>query len=203
MEPKPWIPSLITVLFVVASLAWLWRAREHADDSLAVEAWALARLGAIVRIENAHLKSGASPSRPLFMEELAALEAWEEGTRGSGRATLEDGILVLNGYCFRVSLADSLGEPHAQPPVKDATLNPRFWIVYAWPLEWGEPGRRIFVADSFGAVRSWEHAIPLFVGVTHPPDPWLAKPPSEKSYPFARKTRGWQKHLRWRDESIP
>ncbi len=203
METKPWIPSTVTLLLIVASLGWLWKARDRARDSLAAEAWAKGQLATIARLEREHLESGRSPMRPLFINELVDSGALETTVPGHGRGKVEDGILLLNGYCFRVSLADSLGEPHAEAPVKDVTLNPRFWIAYAWPEEWGDPGRRLFVADSFGFLRSWEHAIPLFVGVTHPPDPWLAKPPNERSYPFARKTRGWQKHLRWRNESIP
>ncbi len=203
METKPWIPSALTVLFIVASLGWIWRARDHARDSLDVEAWAKERLAVIARIEKEHLESGRPPVRPLFIDELLDSGRLDIPVFDDGHGRIEDGILLLNGYCFRVSLTDSLGEPHDEPPVKDVTLNPRFWIAYAWPQEWGDPGRRIFVADSFGSLRSWGHAIPLFVGLAHPPDPWLAKPPSEKSYPFARKTRGWQKHLRWRDESTP
>jgi hypothetical protein len=74
-------------------------------------------------------------------------------------AKVEDGVVVRSGYCFRMFLPGKDGAAVAElanggpdAAAIDAALAEVVWCLYAWPLEPGVSGQRVFFVDQAGDV---------------------------------------------------
>jgi hypothetical protein len=106
------------------------------------------------------------------------------------------GVYVHGGYCFILYLADRLGQPALEP--QPGGVKPGFWIAYAWPLEYGVTGRRLFVLDSAGVLRYWDNDLGRYSGAGVAPSAALGRGADAKDHPLAHDVVGWERSLRWK-----
>ena len=167
------------------------------------EAEAIRCLRAIARVEQS---IRTDTGRYAFLDQILDPESnaiksggmleWVDPERFNGE------VFIHSGYCHLIYLVDSkgrgLGSGRDGPPVAD------FWLAYAWPEEAGVTGRRIFVADSHGTLRSWDNQLwwdegeGTFTGARNRPEAHLATAPEDLNYPVKSKRSGWMRSLRWK-----
>jgi hypothetical protein len=95
---------------------------------------------------------------------------------------IEHGVVVRSGYCFRVWLPGKAGAPVGEAPGGglaavdvDASLAARHWCAYAWPVEAGVTGQRVFFIDQAGDVLAAPNADGRCSGASGPPAPGAAR----------------------------
>lgn len=103
------------------------------------------------------------------------------------------GLFRRAGYYFTVYLCDGNDTPVTDP---DAA-RPDFWVGYAWPVRYGDTGRRVYSIDAQGHLRYWDNELP-YSGTKVSPPAWLA-PKEALPDAWHRRQDGWQTALRWRD----
>lgn len=118
----------------------------------------------------------------------------EELSRRFSTRNVTGEILEDGGYRFVIYLIDAKNQPIAIPDAGRPVDG--FWIAYAWPVSYGVTGRRVFVADSRGIVRSWDNRLRTYGGDTMPPA-GLAPSPEGESYPIESARVGWRRSMRW------
>jgi hypothetical protein len=97
---------------------------------------------------------------------------------GAAFGKVAGGVVVRDGYCFGMLLPakDGTAVPElprggADPARVDCKRAETLWRLYAWPLEAGVTGNRIFVVDQSGDVRSAGNADGRCSGPDKPPSP--------------------------------
>ena len=173
------------VAAIVGSGLVVWKAVGESRTLVRSEQRAVRILRAVAGAQRARRDTGAeSPAT------LADLVDGENAPDSLLRIMLEtadrhDTIFSTEDYCFIVYLCDEEGR--AVSKIGDRVIRPGFWIAYAWPRHYGPAGRRVFVLDSFGELRSWNNlngADPVHQSVASAPPANRAPPTANRSYPF-------------------
>lgn len=95
---------------------------------------------------------------------------------------IERGVVVRSGYCFGVWLPGRAGVPVGEAPGGglaagdvDPALAARRWCAYAWPVEAGVTGQRVFFIDQAGDVLAAPNGDGRCSGPSRPPAPGAAR----------------------------
>ncbi len=103
--------------------------------------------------------------------------------------------LIVNDYCFFVFLVDQQKTPvHTY---RDQVRSD-FFVAYAWPLNHGSKGRRVFVGSNGGEVRSWENPNGIIEGIHSAAPARLANPPPNTKWPLGGDRPKWYEGIIWR-----
>lgn len=88
---------------------------------------------------------------------------------------MPDGVVVRNGYCYRIFLPGPGGQGIAEPKTgyaDDGTVVPDLaettWCAYAWPVEYGKTGTRTFFMNQTGDTMATDD--PRYSGPAGGPD---------------------------------
>lgn len=122
---------------------------------------------------------------------------------------VQSGAVVRNGYCFRIFLPgkDGVAVPEADGGgwkgcAVAADQAESLWCAYAWPVDAGESGRRVFFIDQDGDVYGCDNAFGDYSGLRGGPGAGAARKATEQGAtsladPTADRTIGRDGH-RWR-----
>lgn len=180
---------LIIVAFL-CSASVFFLAKQKAERIASHEQAAIRELSQLAAHQNREI---TKHGQPVLMSEY---EAWTKFSPARDRA-------IVNGYCFCIYRVDAEGESWSD---EREGLDPSFWIAYAWPVDFDKSGRRLFVVDHSGIVRSCENVLSAtfsYQSSTERPPAHLARPPKGFEYPFAARRVGPQKSLQWLSEVQP
>lgn len=161
---------LIPIIAIIAAIAipGLLQARIAANEgstigSLRTIATAQAQIQSNSNID----QDGDATGEYAFLQELAGSAMLRSKDRTANPPYISprltpsmDGIARKNGYCFYMYLpADmnfktAMGEADMKTSKNPETVNAQEirWICYAWPINYPETGRRVFVIDQSGEV---------------------------------------------------
>ena len=91
-------------------------------------------------------------------------------------AKVEDGVVVRSGYCYRMFLPGKDGAAVAElakggpdAAAIDAAQAEVMWCLYAWPVEPGKTGQRVFFVDQAGDVLWASNDDNRYAGKAKPP----------------------------------
>ncbi|MEE9392219.1 MAG: hypothetical protein V3W41_06915 [Planctomycetota bacterium] len=184
------IEAVIVVLLAFAA-TFFWRSGGKSDRILRNEGNAIEDLRALVRVQTAYRNSH---SRFGFLDEL---DESQTGWRVYPRRRGESGpSAIRGGYCLALYLSSDAGEEMGL--VTGEKPRDDFWIAYAWPLEFGLTGRRLFSIDLDGTLRAWENQLGTFDGPDRRPAAAMAPDTESRQYPFHRGNQGYLGKVRWR-----
>lgn len=186
-----------------------WNASQASATLIQNEDRACEVLDAIARAQLEFHEIMTTKEKPRFgtLDELMAVRGSEvdyfdigsELRRLLETSSHQGSVFANEDYCFAVYLVDHVGFALTEDALV-TTLNPEFWIAYAWPRHYGANGRRAFVLDSHGILRSWNNLMnggSAFVGMKQIPPAHLAPAPEEHAYPMAKKPQGTQRVNKW------
>ncbi len=134
-----------------------------------------------------------------FGELSGAMNVRKDETGGIGRrritppvlsgafGMLRRGIVLRNGYCFRIFLpgkdAIARGEANhggAKGVAIRADHAEKLWCGYAWPIVYGVRGRKAFFVDQSGSVLETSNANSRYSGVENGPHAGAARASTEE-----------------------
>ncbi len=202
----------LVVIFLALGCFMFWRASQSSEEMMAHELRAMATLQAIQSTQQSFQDASGRPMSASLAELVHLCRAGRLPGRGEGQlAGLQplpehpESVFRDESYLYILYRAQVDGTPQCDDNGA-SNLHSRFWIAYAWPDDYGVSGRRVFVMDSFGLIRSWDNFMkgePAFTGPGTLPPAHLAPAPPGCSYPFASKILGIMKHNRWVAEEVP
>ncbi len=160
--------------------------RFQSDAMLDRDSDASGEFGYFAELLGLILDSNTPPNKAGFLRRNRAL----------GR--FEDGLLLHEGYCYRMHLPSSAGIPIAEfldggpsAPFPEADLAEQFWCVYAWPeSREGAAARPVFFADHTGEVRVTPNTGGRYAGRLGGPTPNAVYLPEQPGRIDADKSSG-------------
>lgn len=139
--------------------------------------------------------TGTVPVRKSYTTGSGSFESWSDFSRTGSPVSPaimspslagvdENGVVVKHGYCFRIFLPDNAspsGFTSEKGPADKASLaggtgrvsvdlSEQIWCAYAWPVEKGVTGSRVFFVNQAGDVIQSANEVAKWSGPTRGPD---------------------------------
>ena len=192
--------EIAVVVIAAATVTYLIRPIRASQRLLASEAQAVGVLRAIGEIQSARASANEPPAfLPTAVEGLPAEWRAGFGTKSHRDPRHVDGLFAVGrrgGYYFVIYRVDADGKAVVEGDERG--LHQEWWLAYAWPVDYGPQGRRVYAIDSSQRVRYWDNDLGRFTGLLVPPPAALVRSALPKDSPLRETMHGWERTLPWK-----